>query len=63
LLLPVAYPLTPDYVVPGVAFAGRFGAAPGGGTLVIDPERLGHFFSPAETAAGKPAEWTAEFPY
>ena len=31
-------------------FAGRFGAAPGGGTLFIDPDRFGRFYSEAENA-------------
>ena len=40
-----AYTVSPETVGPGYAFAGRFGAAPGGGTLVIGPNRLGHFHS------------------
>ena len=38
--------------------AGRFGAAPGGGVLVGDFKRTGHFFSEAEIAAGAPPDWT-----
>jgi hypothetical protein len=33
-------------------FVGRFGAALGGGTMIIDEHRRGRFFSTAETAAG-----------
>ena len=47
----------------GYGFAGRFGAAPGGGTLVIDQTRLGHFYSEAEIAAGAAPDWTSLFPY
>lgn len=36
--------------IPVFGYAGRFGAAPGGGTLTIDPERKGRFYSAAETA-------------
>jgi hypothetical protein len=50
-------------VTPGFGFAGRFGAAPGGGTLVIGPDRLGHFYSEAEIAVGAAPEWTSLFPY
>jgi hypothetical protein len=50
-------------VPPGVGFAGRFGAAPGGGTLVIDQNRLGHFYSRAEIVAGAAPDWTSLFPY
>jgi FG-GAP-like repeat len=42
-------------------FAGRFGAAPGGGVLLIDPTRTGYFFSPAEIAVGARPEWTSVF--
>jgi hypothetical protein len=38
--------------------AGRFGAAPGGGVLVGDFKRIGHFFSEAEIAAGASPDWT-----
>lgn len=57
---------SPELVPPVFGFAGRFGAAPGGGTLVIDPKRLGHFYhfySEAEIAAGARPEWTSLFPY
>ncbi len=53
----------PDIVVPGAAFAGRFGAAPGGGTMVIDPNRKGRFFSAAETRVGASPDWESLFPY
>ncbi len=59
---PFMYPLNnPDYVPPSFGFAGRFGAAPGAGTMVIDASRIGHFFSPAQGAQG--AEWLSLFPY
>jgi Right handed beta helix region len=53
----------PEEVFPQVGFAGRFGAAPGGGTLVVDPYRLGHFYSEAQLRAGATSEWTSLFPY
>ncbi len=43
---PVLGPLnqpTPEFISPAYGLAGRFGAAPGGGTLVIDPSRFGQF--------------------
>jgi hypothetical protein len=43
--------------------AGRFGAAPGGGVLVGDFNRIGHFFSEAEIAAGASPDWTSTFEY
>ena len=46
-----------------VAFAGRFGAAPGGGLLLIDRARLGHFFSEAERKTGASPDWTSLFAY
>jgi hypothetical protein len=46
-------------VTPGTGFAGRFGVAPGGGTMVIDPNRIGHFYSPAEAARGASPDWTS----
>lgn len=57
------YTQTQDFVTPGVAFAGRFGAAPGGGTLVIDPSRFGQFYSKAEIAVGASPDWKSLFPY
>ncbi|HYC30872.1 MAG TPA: hypothetical protein VEB59_01220 [Gemmatimonadales bacterium] len=54
---------SPDLVPPRVGFAGRFGAAPGGGTLVISPDRMGQFFSPAETPAGAQPAWSSVFAY
>jgi hypothetical protein len=55
--------VSPEVVSPGVGFVGRFGAAPGGGTLVIDQNRLGRFYSEAEIAAGATPDWTSLFPY
>jgi hypothetical protein len=57
------YPVSPETVIPGYGFAGRFGAAPGGGTLVIDPERRGHFYSAAEIATGAAPDWNSLFSY
>ena len=54
---------SPEFVFPSFAFAGRFGAAPGGGTLVIDPTRVGQFYSEAEIAAGAEPDWTSLFPF
>ena len=39
------------------------GAAPGGDTMVIDPYRIGNFFSQAEIAVGAAPEWKSLFPY
>jgi hypothetical protein len=52
-----------DTVLPVYGFAGRFGAAPGGGTLLIDPFRSGQFFSPAQAQAGGTPEWSSLFAY
>lgn len=49
--------------IPVFAFAGRFGAAPGGDVLLIDHNRIGHFYSEAEIAAGASPDWTSPFPY
>jgi hypothetical protein len=50
--------------LPGLfGLAGRFGAAPGGGVLVGDFNRIGHFFSEAEIAAGASPDWTSTFAY
>ena len=43
--------------------AGRFGAAPGGGVLVGDFKRIGHFFSEAEIATGASPDWMSTFAY
>jgi hypothetical protein len=48
---------------PTLAFAGRFGAAPGGGVLLVGHDRLGRFFSAAETAAGAAPDWASLFAY
>jgi hypothetical protein len=52
-----------DIGVTVLGFVGRFGAAPGGGTLVIGEDRFGHFYSEAEIAAGAAPDWTSLFPY
>lgn len=49
--------------LPFAAFAGRFGAAPGGGVLLIDRTRLGHFFSEADGKTGVSPDWTSVFAY
>jgi hypothetical protein len=49
--------------VPLFAYAGRFGAAPGGGVLLIDHERLGRFYSEAEIATGASPDWSSLFRY
>jgi hypothetical protein len=50
-------------IVPAYGYAGRFGAAPGGGMLLIGRERIGRFFSEAEIEAGASPEWTSLFAY
>ena len=52
-----------DTILPVYGFAGRFGAAPGGGTLIIDPFRRGQFFSPAQAQAGGSPAWSSLFAY
>ena len=51
----------PSVGVPAFAYAGRFGAAPGGGVLLIDHKRVGHFYSTAERAAGASPELDQPF--
>lgn len=58
------YPVMPEFVPVYFGFAGRFGAAqPGGGTMVIDENRVGHFFSSTEKIEGAPPDWVSLFPY
>ncbi|MEA3108114.1 MAG: hypothetical protein QOI88_2719 [Gammaproteobacteria bacterium] len=57
------YPLDAEHWTVKYGFSGRFGAAPGGGTMVIDDSRVGHFFSAAEAAVGAAPEWFSVFPY
>jgi hypothetical protein len=52
-----------DADVAALGFAGRFGVAPGGGVLTIDYGRIGHFFSAAESTAGRKPDWTSLFAY
>ena len=52
-----------EYVPVFFGFAGRFGAAPGGGTMVTDSTRIGHFHSEAEASVGASPDWTSLFPY
>jgi Right handed beta helix region len=52
---------SPDYVSPGYGFVGQFGTSPGASALIIDPNRIGHFYSPAQ---GKDRqEWESLFSY
>jgi hypothetical protein len=57
------YQVSPETIAPAYGYAGRFGVAPGGGTLLIDPNRMGHFFSAAEIVAGAVPDWTSLFAY
>ena len=52
-----------DLEVPAIGLAGRFGVAPGGGILTIDHDRIGHFFSEAESLAGRKPDWPSLFAY
>ncbi|MGH6834675.1 MAG: hypothetical protein ACREC9_03810 [Methylocella sp.] len=56
-------PFAPETVPVYYGFAGRFGAAPGGGTMVIDSSRVGRFFSAAEKIVGASPDWSSLFPY
>ena len=51
------------FFAPSAKFVGRFGLARGGGTLLVDPNRVGRFYSPGERATGAPTEWRSVFPY
>ena len=53
----------PTLVLPVWSFAARFGVAPGGGTMIINPSRHGEFFSAAESARGASPTWTAAMAY
>ena len=44
-------------------FAGRFGTAPGAGTLTIDRGGKGHFYAPLESRIGAWPDWTSTFRY
>ena len=58
------YPVSPEIVPVYYGFAGRFGAAqPGGATMVIDENRIGHFFSSTEKIRGASPDWASLFPY
>ena len=50
-----------DYVGLGPVFTGQFGSLPGDATLTIDPDRIGHFFSPAQGQMGE--GWLSLFAY
>jgi hypothetical protein len=47
---------------PRFGFVGRFGAV-SGGTLVIDQNRIGHFFSPEVLRPHDATDWESLFPY
>jgi hypothetical protein len=51
------------FSLPTFAYAGRFGAAPGGGVLLIDHARTGRFFSEAEIPTGASPDWSSLFAY
>src|SRR5262245_41591280 len=57
------YPVVPETVPVYYAFAGRFGAARGGGTMIIDNTRIGRFFGVAETRVGASPDWSSLFPH
>jgi hypothetical protein len=44
-------------------FVGDFGAGAGGGVLMIDADRKGHFFAPAESERGAAVTWTSVAEY
>jgi hypothetical protein len=48
---------------PAAAFAGRFGAAPGGGVLLVGHDRVGRFFSAAEEATGASPDWPSLYAF
>ncbi len=48
---------------PTLAFAGRFGTAPGAGILTIDRGGTGQFYAPLETRVGAKPDWTSTFRY
>jgi hypothetical protein len=54
---------TEEFVTPGWGFVGRFGVAPGGGTMLIGFDRFGHFHSKAEIAVGASPDWLSVFAY
>jgi hypothetical protein len=59
-----SFPANAVRASPGLySFAGRFGAAPGGGVLLTDTRRIGRFFSEAETRAGASPDWFSLFAY
>lgn len=51
--------------VPGIipAFAGNFSAGAGGGVLLIDENRIGHFRAPNEVNRGASPDWSSTFAY
>lgn len=57
------FPYSANTSVPVLGFAGRFGVAAGGGTLVVDQDRRGHFYSPAESLRGAQPNWMSLHAY
>jgi hypothetical protein len=55
---PVAYAPPPCR-----GFAGQFSAAPGGGVMLIGPDRIGRFYSAAESDVGAAPEFSSTMPY
>jgi hypothetical protein len=54
---------SPGPILSGRAFAGRFGAAPGGGVVVTGADRVGNFYSPGEKEVGAVPDWRSLFGY
>ena len=44
-------------------FAGRFGTAPGGGILMVNPIGIGRFHAPLEARVGAAPDWSSTFNY
>lgn len=60
---PFRFPVSADFVSPRLGFVGRFGAAPGGGTLVIGNDRVGVFYSEAEKQLRRAPLFLSVFAY
>ena len=52
-----------EHILPSFGFVGRFGATLGSDTMVIAPNRMGHFFNEAERRVGVSPDWVSIFPY
>jgi hypothetical protein len=54
----------PDYFPSGYGFVGQFGGSPGASALIIDPNRIGHFYHPAQGRDHREEwEWESLFSY